>query len=423
MRRRKFLIVKRMKKNDVSIPNCLARRRGRRAGKISALPSSKLMKASLQGTKSISITLDLYDLKEWEEVLMSRTDERDIIFSRLNYKEGSPEYLDYYRRNPHLEERDRRLREPPSKEGNPSYEPLNTPIGDSVFQFLADIKKKAEGPVLSEKVEVDPQKMTDKLKGMSVYYGASLVGVARLDETFYYSHRGRESEVYGEEITQYHNYALVFAVELNKDMIDTAPFSPESVEVTKGYLDAAVVGMVISYYLRTLGYEARNHMDGNYLMPLPSLAAEAGLGEMGKIGVLVTKEFGPRIRLGAVTTNMELVPDQKKPFGLLSFCNQCNNCVLRCPSSAIPMDPVYEGRQRKISEEACFTVWKRVFTDCGICLASCPFSTQGDILKKETPPYNKGFVREQVEKHNIELLKKLQRNERPYHWLEKIEDL
>ncbi len=352
---------------------------------------------------------------------LARVDERDIMFSRLNYKEGSKEYLDYYSRHPEREEMDRELRRPAVTEGNPSYEPLVTPIGDSVFRFLADIKKYAEGPVMCKPVAVEPDEITEKLKGLARYYGADIVKVVQLSPEFYYSYRGRESSVYGEKIDTFHRYAIVYAVEMDKDMIEEAPFAPEAVEVTKGYLDAAIIGMVLSYYLRGIGYPARNHMDGNYLLPMPRLAEEAGIGEIGKIGVLVTKEFGPRIRLGAVTTDVELIPDSKELFDILSFCNLCNNCALRCPSQAIPLDTANKDEHKRVSDYLCYSVWKRVFTDCGICLASCPFSGKNPDVKNIQPPYSPEKVREIVDAHNIALHKKRMDPKRPFPWLDRKE--
>ena len=93
----------------------------------------------------------------------------------------------------------------------------------------------------------------------------------------FYSHRGRKPEIYGDVIDVDHSYAIVFAVEMEKDKIDLAPAIEESIETSRIYVKISIVGMILAYYLRRLGYEARNHMDANYLLPLPSLAEEAGL--------------------------------------------------------------------------------------------------------------------------------------------------
>ena len=55
--------------------------------------------------------------------------------------------------------------------------------------------------------------------------------------------------------------------------------------------------------------DTANHLR-HYTAILPPLAVDAGLGEVGRLGYLMTKEFGPRIRLSAVTTNLTLVPDK-----------------------------------------------------------------------------------------------------------------
>jgi reductive dehalogenase len=164
---------------------------------------------------------------------------------------------------------------------------------------------------------------------------------------------------------------------MDKDFIDAAPNLPEAVAVVKGYLDAANIGMVISYYIRSLGYDARNHMDGNYLVIAPLVARDAGLGELGRHGLLITKEYGPRIRLGVVTTNLDLIVDKPIDFGIQQFCNECGRCAKTCPGKCIPKEEKHliNGELRwQILAEQCYKRWRSLGTDCGICLSNCPFS-------------------------------------------------
>jgi len=65
---------------------------------------------------------------------------------------------------------------------------------------------------------------------------------------------------------------------------------------------------------------------------------DAGLGEVGRLGYLLTKEFGPRIRLGAVTTDLELIPDKPVDIGVKDFCKICKKCAVCCPSRSIPVE-------------------------------------------------------------------------------------
>ena len=61
-----------------------------------------------------------------------------------------------------------------------------------------------------------------------------------------------------------------------------------------------------------------------------------GLGEIGYSKMLLTPEFGPRVRIGIIITDMELEPDPIMKPGTL--CNRCMACVRECPSGCIPAD-------------------------------------------------------------------------------------
>ncbi|QUH24622.1 4Fe-4S dicluster domain-containing protein [Serpentinicella alkaliphila] len=311
---------------------------------------------------------------------MKRIDERDVIFSRMNYEKGAPEYIDYYNRNPHMKEIDDTLRSMPQmgSEGTATYSPISSPIVDACFRFLGDIKKYSEGEKQQcNNTPINIEDITEQIKGIGKLYNAKLVGVTEMKEYHYYSHRGRHKENYGEVIDKTHKYGIVFAVEMDKEMIYRAPQLSEAIATTKGYIDTAIIGMVLSYYIRELGYDARNHMDGNYLVVAPLIAKDAGLGEIGRNGLLITKKYGPRVRLGVVTTNLPLVTDSPINFGISQFCVECEKCVKTCPGKAIPagLQEDIEGEKRwKINSEECYRRWRMLGTDCGICLASCPLS-------------------------------------------------
>lgn len=314
---------------------------------------------------------------------MKRYDERDNIFSRMSLKVGSKNYNEYYEQNPEKKETDDEIRNMPGlmSEGSRQFDPHLSPMGISAFKFLHDIKPLAEKETSNKKVKISAKKASKIIKEYARYYGADLVGITNSNKEFYYSHRGR-ANYYGDEIEEFHKYAIVFAVEMDKEMINTAPRTEECVEVTRGYVKAALIGMMLSYYIRELGYPARNHMDGNYLLIAPPLAVKAGLGEIGKSGLLISKKYGPRVRLGVVSTELELIPDKENSFGLSKFCNICNNCSKLCPAKAIP-SKLNENKSNKstsyIDSDKCYKMWRKVGTDCGICLASCPFSHYVDL--------------------------------------------
>jgi hypothetical protein len=69
------------------------------------------------------------------------------------------------------------------------------------------------------------------------------------------------------------------------------------------------------------------------------VARDAGLGEIGRMTLLMTPKEGPRVRLGVVTTDLELIPTPRKPNpSVIDFCNICQKYTENCPSCSIPFD-------------------------------------------------------------------------------------
>ena len=92
----------------------------------------------------------------------------------------------------------------------------------------------------------------------------------------------------------------------------------------------------------------------------------------------MTAHQGPRVRLGIVTTDAELIPDGRVPDpSIIDFCSICKKCAESCPSRSIPFDDRKEidGALRwKIDSDTCYLYWNTVGTDCGRCMAVCPYS-------------------------------------------------
>lgn len=110
-------------------------------------------------------------------------------------------------------------------------------------------------------------------------------------------------------------------------------------------------------------------------------ATRAGLGWIGKNACLITDEFGPRIRLGTILTNMEVPYDD--PI-ISSKCGQCNKCVKACPAIALRGNYWYPGikREELVDPQACSEHMSNYYKHigrgsvCGICIKSCPKGTK-----------------------------------------------
>jgi ferredoxin len=315
-----------------------------------------------------------------DDIPKTRFDERDIMFARWRLQPSSPEYETYYAMRPENKVSDERTRAKPGLYA-PEARFANMYLFASTqasFDLTGALREAVDGPISQARYDLPPPKMTAYLKSLGRYYGALQVGVAELQPYHVYSHVGRGSGVYGEPINLEHGYALAFTVEMASEMVATGPKPPISMESARQYVEAARVAVQLASAIRYLGYEARAHIDGNYRVIAPLVARDAGLGEIGRMGLLMTPRQGPRVRLGVVTTNATLIPDGRKPdASVIDFCTQCKKCAYNCPSRSIPFDDrqVIDGALRwRINPETCFHYWNIVGTDCGRCMAVCPYS-------------------------------------------------
>jgi reductive dehalogenase len=315
-----------------------------------------------------------------------RIDERDIIFARFDYEVGSQVYLDYYARRPELKNIDDEIRSipdlltPPKMKKNPALFSLAA----AEFAFLEHQLNKVDGKRSDTIVAASTSENTRLIKGIVEYLGSGLSGICKLNPAYVYSHVGRGIESIGEEIFLDHEYAIAFAVEMDLEWVASAPEAPVIVETAKKYVEAAKISIILADLIRRLGYSARAHIAGsNYQAVLPPIAWEAGLGELGRLGTLITWKYGPRARLGLVTTDLPLSVDKPKTMGVQNFCDICQKCAQNCPAHAIPDEgKVEENGVLKwvLNREECYRFWRKAGTDCAMCIYVCPYSKADNMF-------------------------------------------
>ena len=107
------------------------------------------------------------------------------------------------------------------------------------------------------------------------------------------------------------------------------------------------------------------------LLSLKHLATKAGIGVLGRHSLLMTPQYGPRVRLTAIVTHSKLQPD--KPISR-DFCKECESpCISLCPAKALK-EPKGES-PFEINRFACCQYLSTRPT-CSICLKVCPVGTQ-----------------------------------------------
>lgn len=125
------------------------------------------------------------------------------------------------------------------------------------------------------------------------------------------------------------------------------------------------------------------HIKGDF--PHKTAATRAGLGWIGRHCQLITRPFGPWVRLGTVFVDMQL------PCGPAidrSYCGRCMRCVEACPANALQGNAWHPGLPREsiLDVRACDR-WKKEHYfqyhnghNCGICSAVCPYGLK--VLKR-----------------------------------------
>jgi ferredoxin len=309
-----------------------------------------------------------------------RIDERDIMFARARLEPGTPEYKAYYGMRPEKKAGDDRTRALPGllSPAARAYHPAVFAAISGTFDLIDALRDQVRGPVATEHLDLEPQAATAYVKGLARYWGARAAGVTRVRPYHVYSHIGRGPGPYGVAIHLDHAYALAFTVAMDRGMVATAPAAPTLLESAHQYANAAQIAILLASAIRAIGYDARAHVDGNYRVVAPLVAWDAGLGEFGRMGLLMTPDLGPRVRLGVVTTDLPLVPDGRRPdLSMVDFCRICLKCAENCPARAIPFGDrqEIEGTHRwRIDQERCYRYWCIVGTDCARCVAVCPYS-------------------------------------------------
>jgi reductive dehalogenase len=238
----------------------------------------------------------------------------------------------------------------------------------------------------------DPARMSKRIKQVAMFYGADLVGIAPYDERWVLK---------GVEIP-WAKYVISLAIEMDYEFlrIISYPASGYPQAATfMGYTKMAEVAPALATYILGIGYNAR--ACGNDTVLNIPIAMDAGLGEMGRHNMLITPEFGPRVRLCSVITDLPLQPDKPIDFGIQRFCELCNKCARACPGRAIPFGdrtstpPNISNnsglRKWQRDAELCRTFWRRNGMDtlgyrhpCQECIRVCPWNIYG---RKNNPWY------------------------------------
>ena len=172
---------------------------------------------------------------------------------------------------------------------------------------------------------------------------------------------------------------IVLAYEMDKDLIQKAPSFDTFKMIMGTYQELNQKTNLLANFLRRKNYAAQAGPALGGVSNYVVMAKNANIGWVGKLGLLITPEFGPRIRLSVIFTNIQNLPISKagkdnSHSWIESFCKKCGACITACPGGAILNKPIAKKtRLTNIDNEKCFPYFYDQY-GCTVCIKSCPFS-------------------------------------------------
>ncbi|MFX0168221.1 MAG: reductive dehalogenase [Candidatus Hodarchaeota archaeon] len=315
-----------------------------------------------------------------DETQLKRYDSANLIFRRVTEDEAWPGHMRM------IDERvPQYIRDP-----KPGYAHIDFALEDAAWTLHDTFKgsfarsriSKFRQPAaeldhdlsrFSFKVE-SPVQVSRYIKRAAKLYGASLTGICRINLNWIYADTDIPNDC---------TSAIVMAIEMDPEGIAASPAIPAAAATGVGYSRMGFVLALLGEFIRNLGYTAiQCGNDTGLSIPL---AIDAGLGQLGRHGLLITPQYGSRVRLCKIFTNLPLEPDKPIEFGVTKFCRRCKRCAEACEVDAISMkdEPTFTPTCKSnnsgvlkwhVDAELCYQFWCDNGGDCSTCIAVCPYT-------------------------------------------------
>jgi len=289
---------------------------------------------------------------------------------------------------------------------------------DSLLHLMDFSKNQADAPANAWQSDVEPAPMgrpktTPKeasqiVRKAAKLFGADQVGFTELDRRWVYSHyfdseTEKDYPIKFSDEPGYEQYddpirledgtrvipkemsnVVVLLHEWGKDVdgTDHAPTLLTEGLSTLAYARMAPTLWMLAEFIRGLGYNAIPAANDTALS-IP-LAVDAGLGQVGRHGLLINPKVGARCRISKIITDLPLEALGVVDSGITEFCNACLKCVPKCGTQAITtgergFEPVDESNASgvftwKVDAKKCMTFQNRVGSTCSTCVRRCAWT-------------------------------------------------
>jgi len=215
--------------------------------------------------------------------------------------------------------------------------------------------------------------LTNRLKETSMKCGADLFGVA--DANDFSDYTGKRSPFFYVDSAR---SVIVIGQQINDPMLDLWINSVDGKRVY--YLVNEILGNIALEIISALPIQEKRAVLSPYSGLFSKDAAVlANLGTIGKNNLLLTKRFGPRVRLRTIITDAELIKSSNKPE---SFCDTCPCfCWSACPADAFATGQFDREVCARYSEEHAKRLSDNSILYCRECEITCPVGKESGWSK------------------------------------------
>lgn len=168
------------------------------------------------------------------------------------------------------------------------------------------------------------------------------------------------------------------------------PQQPQKTQYRRGHITPNSWGLDYHYVVQdklerlargieqlTADFEYKGMVDTGALVDT-AVARRAGIGFIGKNGLVISKEFGSYMFLGELVTNLDIAPDSPVDYD----CGDCTRCLTACPTSCLIGDGTMNARRclsfqtqdKGMMDVEFRNKIKTVIYGCDICQIACPYN-------------------------------------------------
>ena len=164
-------------------------------------------------------------------------------------------------------------------------------------------------------------------------------------------------------------------------VMDSAPSKESFLGSFEAELRCGKRALAMGDFLRGKGYPVQYiyvPLAERSLALVHPYAVEAGLGQMGANGQLLSPVEGSRSTFVLLSTDAPMSYDKPVDYGINRLCEECRICVARCPGKALSEVKInWRGvHKHKVNADRCLSMVAR-YSGCNVCTKVCPVQKYG----------------------------------------------